>query len=143
MLIDTNVWLALLLAHHPYHHQSHQQVAQNGAPLRLCTSVQISLMRLLTTTAIHTTYGISQLSNHDASMYLAQIRANPLVEVVAEPVEIYPLWMQLASLPSAAPKRWMDAHLAALALYHDWPLMTLDRGFEVYQSFGVRVMIVA
>lgn len=143
MLIDTNVWLAFLLAHHPYHHQSHQHVAQIGAPLRLCTSVQISLMRLLTTTAIHTTYGIPQLSNHDASMYLAQIRANPLVEVVAEPVEIYPLWMQLASLPSAAPKRWMDAHLAALALHHDWPLMTLDRGFEVYQPFGVRVMIVA
>jgi toxin-antitoxin system PIN domain toxin len=142
MLVDTNVWLALLLPLHPHHQSSHQYITQTGAPLRLCTSVQISLMRLLTTPSMQEAYGIPQLNNHDASAYLTQIRANPHVQVVAEPVEIYPLWIELAAHTTPAPKRWMDAHIAALALHHDWPVVTLDRGFEVYQPFGVQVVII-
>lgn len=142
MLVDTNVWMALLLPLHPSHQSAHQYITQIGAPLRLCTSVQISLMRLLTTPSMQAAYGILQLNNHDASTYLAQIRANPHVQVVAEPVEMYPLWLQLADHPTPAPKRWMAAHLAALALHHEWPVVTLDRGFEVYQTFGVQVVII-
>jgi toxin-antitoxin system PIN domain toxin len=141
MLIDTTVWLALLLAHHPFHQNAQQYVSQH-APLRLCTSVQISLMRLLTTTSIQQQYGIGTLNNQAASDYLGQIRANPNVQVVIEPTEVYPLWIQLANDARPAPKRWMDAHLAALALHHGWVVVTLDQGFAIYQKFGVQVHII-
>jgi predicted nucleic acid-binding protein len=99
-------------------------------------------MRLLTTTSIQQQYGIDTINNEAASAYLDQIRANPNVQVVAEPTEVYSLWIQLATDARPAPKRWMDAHLAALALHHGWVVVTLDQGFAIYQKFGVQVHII-
>ena len=53
------------------------------------------------------------------------------------PPGIEDLSLKLASLPECAPKLWMDAYLAALAISHGLAFATLDGGFERYRPQGL------
>ena len=141
MLLDTNVWLALMLAHHPFHDAARRH-CDSQTPLLLCASVQVSLMRLLTTASIQQHYGLGSISNDGALTYLMQLRTNSRVQMIAEPVELLPGWMQLAAHTTPAPKRWMDAYVAAVAWHHGASFVTLDQGCASYRTAGVNVVIV-
>jgi toxin-antitoxin system PIN domain toxin len=140
MLLDTNVWLALMLTHHPFHDVA-RRYCDTQTPLLLCASVHVSLMRLLTTASIQQHYGMGTISNDGALTYLTQLRSNPRVLVIAEPIELLPGWMQLAAHTTPAPKRWMDAYVAAVAWHHGVALVTLDQGCASYRTAGVDVVI--
>ena len=49
------------------------------------------------------------------------------------------LWLRLARLPSASPKVWMDAYLAAFAIRHDIELVTLDLDFRNFERDGLQL----
>jgi uncharacterized protein len=141
MLVDTNVLIALLVPTHPFHAIVTTTLAHQPS-LALCNSVQISLMRLLTTPALQQRYGIGAKSNSDVLEILAALRAHPQVTHLAEPPEVYGQWRLLAHHSEPAPRRWMDAYLAALALHHGVPIVTLDQGFAQYREHGVQVVVV-
>ena len=141
MLVDTTVWMALLLPSHPFHRVVRATLAEQRT-LMLCNSVQISLMRLLTTPSVQRQYGTGTLSNSAVVQSLAALRAHPDVQVVTEPTELYASWIHFAAYPTPAPKRWMDAYLAALAFHYAVPIITLDQGFTVFETHGVQVVLV-
>jgi toxin-antitoxin system PIN domain toxin len=141
MLVDTNVWMALLLPSHPFHQVVREALATQWT-LMLCNSVQISLMRLLTTPSVQRQYGTGTLSNSAVVQSLAALRAHPNVQVVTEPTDLYASWIQFAAHPTPAPKRWMDAYLAALAFHYAVPIITLDQGYAVFETHGVQVVLV-
>jgi predicted nucleic acid-binding protein len=65
--------------------------------------------------------------------------ASPSIAYRDEPAGLVPLWHRLAALPSASPKVWMDAYLAAFAAASLLEMVTLDQAFT--QFAGVRVTI--
>ena len=64
-----------------------------------------------------------------------------LVEV--EPSGVRALWQRLAAIPSASPKVWMDAYLAAFAIRHDVEFVTLDRDFKKFEKDGLKLQLLA
>lgn len=46
-------------------------------------------------------------------------------------------WFALARLASPAPKRWMDAYLAAFAMCAGMRFVTFDAGFEQFVPLGL------
>jgi len=63
------------------------------------------------------------------------------VAVEEEPPNLMPGWMKLACLDQAAPKRWMDAYLAAMAITGGWRLVTLDRDFLAFRNDGLDLQL--
>jgi predicted nucleic acid-binding protein len=79
-------------------------------------------------------------TNEAAIAVYRQFRADDRIGFVVEEASgIEDLWLKLASLPECAPKRWMDAYLAALAISHGLPFASLDGGFERYRSQGLEL----
>lgn len=61
--------------------------------------------------------------------------------VVEDAPNLMACWMKLACLDQAAPKRWMDAYLAALAITGGWRLLTLDRDFLSFENDGLDLQL--
>jgi hypothetical protein len=59
------------------------------------------------------------------------------VDQVDEPPDLMGLWCRLAGLDQVAPKRWMDAYLAAFAIAGSVRLMSLDWDFVQFQQQGL------
>ena len=66
----------------------------------------------------------------------------PHVVFRAEPDGLVPLWHRLAGLPSASPRVWMDAYLAAFAIQARLTLWTFDRDFGsiVHDDFACQLL---
>jgi predicted nucleic acid-binding protein len=47
----------------------------------------------------------------------------------------------MACLPSASPKVWTDAYLAALAIGHDVEFVTLDSDFITFTKDGLKLKL--
>ena len=143
MLFDPNVWLALTFSAHP-HHSLAQQVfssASRGYHACFCRATQQSFLRLATTPVLLRAYGAEGFSNQDAAALLKTLSKLPTVRLLPEPKGLEPLWLQLASLPSASPKVWMDAYLAAFAIRHEAELVTFDRDFARFEKDGLRLKV--
>lgn len=67
-LVDSNVWLALLIPPHVFHRAAQDFVNEPIADgeLVFCRSTQQSLLRLLTTAAVWKPYGNQPLTNAEA-----------------------------------------------------------------------------
>jgi predicted nucleic acid-binding protein len=61
----------------------------------------------------------------------------------AEPEGIRELWLELAALPVASPKVWMDAYLAAFAIRSGLPFATLDADFRRFQAAGLQLQLLS
>ncbi len=138
-LFDTNVWLAVVFTTHPAHRQAQQalQQATPSAPAVLCRATQQSFLRLASTPALLKAYGAEGLTNRDALATLDALQALPQVVVRDEAPGVFALWRSAAALPSASPKVWMDAYLAAFALSAHMRLLTLDRDFNNFVPLGL------
>jgi len=58
-----------------------------------------------------------------------------------EPVGLVPIWHRLAALPSASPKVWMDAYLAAFATAGDLDMITFDQGFSQFPGANIHIVM--
>lgn len=142
-LIDTCVWLAVSFEAHPCHQQTRQALleATPDQPWLWCRASQQSFLRLASTPTLLKAYGVSKATNRDAFNTLQSLSALPQVAVVEEPPNLMPGWMKLACLDQAAPKRWMDAYLAAFAVAGRWKLITLDCDFLNYVDHGLDLQL--
>lgn len=94
-------------------------------------------LRLASTPVITTAYEVPKATNGDAWAALQTFLALPQVDVIDEPPELGRHWCQLGVIEQAAPKRWMDAYLAAFAIAAGLPLISLDQDFRQFEQQGL------
>jgi toxin-antitoxin system PIN domain toxin len=137
------VWLALRFEADPCHRQTRQALlnATPNHPWLWCRATQQSILRLASSPTLLNVYGAPSATNRDACNALQALSALPQVAVVEEPPNLMACWMKLACLDQAAPKRWMDAYLAALAITGGWRLVTLDRDFLSFVNDGLDLQL--
>jgi len=143
MLLDSNVWLALTFSAHPHHSLANELFAEATTenPACFCRATQQSFLRLTTTPAILHAYGAEGFTNQDAAKLIQTLTALPAVRTLEEPSGLESPWLQLARLPSASPKVWMDAYLAAFAIRHNAQLVTLDSDFLNFEKHGLNLRL--
>jgi len=143
MLFDSNVWLALTFSAHPHHELAKEAFAEANAenPACFCRATQQSFLRLSTTPAILHAYGAEGFTNQDAAKLINTLSNLPTVDTLQEPSGLQSRWLELAELPSASPKVWMDAYLAALAMLHGTGFATLDRDFQNFEANGLTLRL--
>lgn len=136
ILCDTNVWLALALSDHVHHEPARRwfDAVDEPASVAFCRATQQAFLRLLTNPAVLAPYGNPPLTNAEAwAVYDAFRRDDRVTLVAAEPPGLEPIWRALATRPTASPKLWMDAYLAAFAIAGGHRLVTTD---GAYRQFG-------
>ena len=141
---DTNVWVALQFKRH-LHHQivvDFMKTRAKEAPVFFARIVEQSFLRLITTAAICRTYNVSVHTNAQAVQILNGWRSCSYIDCLdEEPPGTRALWLELAAIPSASPKVWMDAYLAAYAIRAGIPLATLDSDFRQFESAGLSLLV--
>jgi toxin-antitoxin system PIN domain toxin len=142
-LLDSNVWMAAAFAKHPAHAVARRvlRTASAEEPALWCRATQQSFLRLACTPAITRAYGVPKASNGDAWAALQTFLALPQVDVIEEPPELGRTWCQLGAIEQAAPKRWMDAYLAAFAITAGLPLISLDQDFRQFEPEGLTLQL--
>lgn len=138
-LLDVNVWLAAAFEAHPAHRTAQAVLLQAtpAAPALFCRATQQSFLRLASTPAIFTAYQAEAITNRDALAALQAFQALPQVDLIDEPLGMEALWWRLAGLAEAAPKRWMEAYLAAFAITATTRLISLDQDFRQFLRAGL------
>lgn len=139
-LCDSNVFVALTVSQHSAHDRTRRWLGTlvAGDSLGFCRLSEMSFLRLLTQRIAE---GYVPATNDEAAEKLREWKRLGYVEDCAEPAGTEPDWLRLAGVEQAAPKRWMDAYLAAFALRAGMRLVTLDADFEKFRSEGVDVLI--
>lgn len=61
--------------------------------------------------------------------------------MIDEPHELDRHWRQLGEIEQSAPKRWMEAYLAAFAMAAGVLLVSLDRDFSHFEPEGLKVQL--
>jgi len=129
---------------HPGHATAGEAFARTAAdrPAVFCRATQHSFLRLASTPAILRTYGVADWTNRDALDLWNRFESAPHVLFREEPAGLVPLWHRLAGLPSASPRVWMDAYLAAFAILARLTLVTFDRDFGsvVHADFACQIL---
>lgn len=140
-LFDSNIWVSLTFAGHPFHKPAKAELlrATPTTPVCITRTIEHSWLRLITTAAVQKSSGSPAFSNSDAIATLEFWRSNPRVMTIDEPAGTRPLWLQLADRPTASPKVWMDAYLAACAISGNLRLVTFDTDFIRYRSDGLEL----
>ncbi|MFN7871944.1 MAG: TA system VapC family ribonuclease toxin [Cyanobacteriota bacterium] len=142
-LLDVGVWLAAGFAAHPAHGAARRVLAQVSAaePALWCRATQQSFLRLASTPVITAAYGVPKATNADAWVALEAFLALPQVDLIDEPPELTRHWRQLGAIEQTAPKRWMDAYLAAFAMAAGVLFVSLDRDFSHFEQQGLKFQL--
>jgi toxin-antitoxin system PIN domain toxin len=138
-LVDSNVWVALAFSGHEFHNAARAWLGSQSvrADVRFCRATQQSVLRLLTTAAVVTRYGISPLSNKAAWSTYERFGADKRIGWADEPAGLEPVWKKLASNARPSPKLWMDAYLAAFAISSGVPLVSTDQAFKQFKGLDL------
>jgi uncharacterized protein len=120
---DVNVWMALTVIH------VHRAIAfdwwrREPGPIGFCRLTQMSVLRLLTTSATMEGAPLNMKQAWDAYDVLA---SDERVEFVQEPTSLERAFRGLSSSAHASPKLWADAYLTALAAECGASIVTFDR----------------
>jgi toxin-antitoxin system PIN domain toxin len=137
------VWLAAAFAAHPAHGVARRVLDQVSAdePALWCRATQQSFLRLASTPVITAAYGVAKATNADAWVALEAFLALPQVDVIDEPLGLARHWRQLSAIEQSAPKRWMDAYLAAFAMAAGVLFVSLDRDFSHFEPQGLKFQL--
>jgi uncharacterized protein len=141
-LADSNVWIALALSNHEFHDAARLWLAKqtpNDAVL-FCRFTQLSFLRLLTTHAVCAPYRIPPLTNKVAWATYERFIADARIAWAEEPPGINARWQKLANRPTASPKLWMDAYLAAFAMEGGHQLVTIDKDFQQFKGLKLHLL---
>lgn len=141
-LFDANVWVGLAFVAHPNHAAATAafRAATAARPACFCRSTQQTVLRLLSLPTLLGAYGVTGLSNRDALDTLERFMASPVVAYRDEPPGTVPVWHRLAALPTASPKVWMDAYLAAFAIAGGLEFVTFDTAFVQYAGLAPTIL---
>lgn len=142
-LLDVNVWFALEVGTHPHHERVRAWLDGLNEPSRFffCRATQQGLLRLLTTASVMALYGEPPCKNTEAwQIYDATVRDKRVAFYSGEPDRVDDQWRLFAGRPSASPKLWMDAYLAAFALAGGLTLVTTDSAFRQFEGLDALVL---
>jgi uncharacterized protein len=144
-LYDSNVWVAMTFASHPFHAKAHAEfsTATEVGAACFCRATQTSFLRLISTPSVQAHYGVQNLTNADALQIYARQLASPAVSYLQEPNGTELLWHRLAALKSPSPKVWMDAYLAAFAISGGHRFVTTDKDFRNFVAHGLNLVLLA
>ncbi len=123
--LDANVWLALIWERH-----EHAELARawfDGSVdgrLLFCRFTQLTVLRLLTTTAV---MGGDVQTMRGAWAIWDKIASDERVGFLPEPDDLEPRFRKHTRLASASPKVWADAYLLAFAQAYALTLVTFDQ----------------
>jgi uncharacterized protein len=121
---DVNVWLALLHADHVHRAPARLWWQRADGPIAFTRFTQISLLRLLTTSAAMKQ---KPLTMDEAWRAYDRLFEDERVALYPEPAEVEKHFRKYTSGPTASPKRWADAWLLAVAHATQGTLITFDR----------------
>jgi uncharacterized protein len=125
---DVNVWLALLLADHIHRlSASKWWDSENSEVIAFCRSTQISVLRLLTTSAA---MNGKPLSMKQAWRAYERLFEDDRVVFMPEPSALDQEFKRRSLLGSASPKLWADVYLVAFAACTNATVVTFDRALE-------------
>ena len=144
VLADTNVWIALQFEKHPYHQIAvdFMETRAEAAPVFFARIVEQSFLRLISTAAICRTYSVPVHTNVQAVEILNGWRSRRHIHSFdIEPAGTRELWLELVAIPSASPKVWMDAYLAAFAIRAGIPFATLNSDFRRFEAGGLSLRL--
>jgi toxin-antitoxin system PIN domain toxin len=139
-LFDTNLWLALTFPKHQLRERALEYLvaATEDDPAAFCVATRNSWLRLATTPTLHRAYEFATITNRDALTLWEKWIAKPYVTFIEiDPPGAQSLALLLADLPTASPKRWMDAYLAAFAISGNLRFVTADKDFRQFESAGL------
>ncbi|MEX0782811.1 MAG: TA system VapC family ribonuclease toxin [Dehalococcoidia bacterium] len=142
-LADANVWVALAVERHVHHEVARRWLGsvEPAEGVLFCRATQQALLRLLTTSAVMAPHGRDPLTNDEAWAVLAAFLRDDRISVrLDEGQGLDAAWRRFAGRPSASPKLWMDAYLAAFAIAGGYRLVTADRAFRQFQGLDVVIL---
>jgi toxin-antitoxin system PIN domain toxin len=126
-LPDINVWIALASERHVHHGRARAWFEATGeAAAAFCRVTQMGFVRLLTNARV---MGDDVLSQRQAWNVYEQLARDHRVIFALEPPNIEPIWKRLTQSGFPATGLWTDAYIAALALLHNFRVISFDRGF--------------
>lgn len=143
-LLDPSVWIAWFFQPHPLNTLATVLLeARSGSdPAWRCRATEQPCLRLATTNTVCRAYSSSVLTNVQVTAAPSTWYAQSHVRCLdAEPGGTPALWLELAPIPPASPKVWMDAYLAAFAISGGLDFVTLDRDFQTYEAHGLRLRL--
>jgi uncharacterized protein len=127
-LPDINVWVALASDRHVHHAVARDWFAAIGeAGAAFCRVTQIGFLRLLTNSRV---MGDDVLNQRQAWGVYEQLACDHRVVFALEPPELEPVWKKLTQSAFRVTGHWTDAYLAALALLHNFQVVSFDKGFK-------------
>ncbi len=138
------MWVALTFSAHPFHAEGQEMIGRFSEknPANFCEATEHSWLRLITTPAVQKSCQSELVTSAKALELRSLWMADPRIKFLNhEPEGTRELWHQFAGIPSASPKVWMDAYLAAFAISGEMPLLTLDRDFLKYESKGLNLSL--
>jgi toxin-antitoxin system PIN domain toxin len=125
---DVNVWLALLLADHTHRAAATAWWESDSAEtIAFCRVTQISVLRLLTTSAA---MNGKPLSMKQAWRAYERLFEDDRVAFMPEPDGFEPEFKRRSSSGTASPKVWADSYLLAFAVRANATVVTFDQAFE-------------
>ena len=143
-LFDSNIWVALTFASHPFHDRAGEQVKRSSADRPICRlrATELSTCRLITTPVIHRAFGVPSFPNTEAIAFLSSLFQETGSLEILEPKGTRELWLRLANAESPSPKIWMDAYLAAVSIRGGFDFVTLDGDLNRFSADGLAVVLV-
>jgi uncharacterized protein len=143
-LVDTSIWVAVFFEEHEFFSEATSFVAScsSASHALFCRATEQSWLRLATTPSLHKLYHAAPVTNAAAVAVLANWLSQPHVSCLeAEPAGTRELWLELAAIPFASPKTWMDSYLAAFAIRAGLPFATLDSDFRRFEAAGLSLRL--
>jgi len=122
--------MALTYEGHIHHAGARKWFEQLDAEAHICFCrfTQLSLLRLLTTTAVMGDDEV--MSQADAWRAYDRWMEDGRIMLVDEPPGMEPAFRSMTRKPRPAPKDWADSYLAAFAVTAGLRLVTFDQGFR-------------
>ncbi len=105
-----------------------------------CRASQQTLLRLLTTAAVLSPYGIEPLTNEEAWAVYETLVSDDRIAFGAEPARLAFRWKEFARRETASPKLWLDAYLAAFATAAGWTMVTTDSAFRQFSGLDLLLL---
>jgi toxin-antitoxin system PIN domain toxin len=139
ILLDVGVWLAAVWGRHVHHGIVAPWFDRQSGDLLLCRVTQMSLLRLLSNSAIMSD---DVLTRSAAWRIVDQLWADERVLWADEPPQLDAVWRAISARDDTSHKLWTDDYLAAFAQTSDATLATLDRNMQRrYPSVQVEDLI--
>ncbi len=128
---DVNVWIALTYGGHEHHSVARAwfEALEMEARVCFCRFTQISLLRLLTTSAVMGTDEV--MTQIEAWEAYDHWRHDDRVDFLEEPPNVEAAFRRLTRQRQSHPKNWADAYLAAFAAVSGMQLVTFDRALQI------------